>query len=88
MHSSLEGRSGHGCSIQGGQCMGMDGSVANLGQLSVPLKAKMPTPNEVFSIVKQVENEMAGKSLNAETAFSFVADVKKRVADLIVIEVA
>ncbi|MGR6939463.1 hypothetical protein ACU631_12540 [Klebsiella aerogenes] len=65
-----------------------NGCKANFGQLSVPLKAKMPTPNEVFSIVKQVEGEMDGKPLNAETAFSFVEEVKKRVADLIIIEVA
>lgn len=76
-----QGRVGYGCSIS-------DDVNANIGQLSVPLKAKMPTTNEVFSIVKQVEKEMAGKSLNAETAFSFVEEVKKRVADLIVIEVA
>ncbi|EKZ6358440.1 hypothetical protein RE061_000721 [Klebsiella aerogenes] len=88
MHTPPDERRGNGCSIQVGQCMGMNGSVANLGQLSVPLKAKMPTPNEVFSIVKQVENEMTGKLLNAETAFSFVEEVKKRVADLIIIEVA
>lgn len=88
MHTPPDERRGNGCSIQGGDPMGMNGGVANLGQLSVPLKAKMPMPNEVFSIVKQVENEMAGKSLNAETAFSFVEEVKKRVADLIIIEVA
>lgn len=58
------------------------------GNLSVPLKAKMPTPGEIFSIVKQVEDEMVGKPLTAETAFSFAEEVKKRVADLIVIEVA
>ena len=60
---------------------------ANFGQLSVALKAKMPTANELFSIVKQVEEEMAGKPLNAETAYTFVEEVKKRVADLIVIEI-
>lgn len=27
MHSSLEGRSGHGCSIQEGPLMGMDGKM-------------------------------------------------------------
>ncbi|MGE0968695.1 hypothetical protein ACQFN5_00900 (plasmid) [Klebsiella sp. WOUb02] len=52
------------------------------------LKAKMPTANELFSIVKQVEDEMADKPLNAETVFTFVEEVKKRVADLIIIEVA
>lgn len=60
---------------------------ADFGQLSVALKAKMPTANELFSIVKQVEDEMAGKPLNAETAFTFVEEVKKRAADLIIIEV-
>lgn len=30
---------------------------------------------------------MAGKPLNAETAYTFVEEVKKRVADLIVIEI-
>lgn len=65
-----------------------DVHVVNHGNLSVPLKAKMPMPGEIFSIVKQVEDEMVGKPLTAETAFSFTEEVKKRVADLIVIEVA
>ncbi|WP_323115548.1 hypothetical protein [Klebsiella variicola] len=75
-------------SAKASSLMGMDGYVVNHGNLSVPLQAKMPTPGEIFSIVKQVEDEMVGKPLTAETAFSFAEEVKKRVADLIVIEVA
>lgn len=75
-------------SAKASSLMGRAGYVVNHGNLSVPLKAKMPTPGEIFSIVKQVEDEMVGKPLTAETAFSFAEEVKKRVADLIVIEVA
>ncbi|UNK75144.1 hypothetical protein [Raoultella planticola] len=82
---SIAGRSQYPVpKAQTGQPMNMH---ANFGQLSVALKAKMPTANELFSIVKQVEDEMAGKPLNAETAYTFVEEVKKRVADLIVIEI-
>ena len=66
--------------------MGMDGHVANPGKLSPPLKAKVPTDVELFSILKQVEDEMVGKPLTAETAFTFMEEVKRRFADLIVIE--
>lgn len=59
----------------------------NLGHLSVPLKAHIPSAAELFSIVKQVEDEMAGKPLTAETAFTFMEEVKRRFADLVVIEV-
>lgn len=58
----------------------------NSGQLSVPLSARIPTDVELFSILRQVEDEMAGKPLTAETAFTFMEEVKRRFADLIVIE--
>ncbi|HBS1346175.1 hypothetical protein NL511_25205 [Klebsiella pneumoniae] len=86
-----DGQAGHRdprSSAKASSLMGMDGHVVNHGNLTVPLKAKMPMPGEIFSIVKQVEDEMVGKPLTAETAFSFAEEVKKRVSDLIVIEVA
>ncbi|OZP72373.1 hypothetical protein CIG23_17475 [Raoultella planticola] len=57
------------------------------GPLSVALKARMPIGCDVFEIVRIVEAEMNGQPLNAKTVYTFTEEVRKRVADLIVIEI-
>ena len=57
------------------------------GPLSAALKARMPMGCDVFEIVKLVEAEMHGQPLNAKTVYTFTEEVRKRIADLIVIEI-
>jgi hypothetical protein len=57
------------------------------GPLSVALKAKMPMGCDVFEIVRLVEAEMRGQPLNAKTVYTFTEEVRKRIADLIVVEI-
>lgn len=69
--------------------VGADGSHVSVktGPLSVALKAKMPMGCDVFEIVRLVEAEMRGQPLNAKTVYAFTEEVRKRIADLIVVEV-
>lgn len=53
MHSSLEGRSGHGCSIQGGPLFGMDGKVGK------------PTENiQTFTVKLEIDATDAQKAID------------------------
>ncbi|NWC65935.1 hypothetical protein [Cedecea sp. P7760] len=69
--------------------VGADGCHASVktGPLSVALKAKLPMGCDVFEIVGLVEAEMHGQPLNAKTVYAFTEEVRKRIADLIVVEI-
>jgi predicted protein tyrosine phosphatase len=58
-----------------------------MAMLTVRLSCSAPTSDEIFAVASDVEKEMAGKPLNAETAFAFTEEVKRRVADMIQVTV-
>jgi len=58
-----------------------------MATLTVQLSCSAPTSEDIFAVASDVEKEMAGKSLNAETAFAFTEEFKHRVSDMIQVTV-
>lgn len=48
----------------------------------------VPTYEQIIKVALDVEREMLGKPLNTENAFTFTEEVKRRVGDMLVVEIA
>lgn len=51
------------------------------------VKFTIPTEDQVMKIALDVEREMLGMTLNTENAFTFTEEVKRRVGDMLVVEI-
>lgn len=59
-----------------------------MAKLTVSIKASIPNEEKVFELASQLESEMHGTPLNAKTALEFVDELKRRVLELVQIEVS
>lgn len=51
------------------------------------VKFTVPTFDQIMKVALDVEREMLGKPLNTENAFTFTEEVKRRVGDMLVVEI-
>ncbi|KLP86831.1 MULTISPECIES: hypothetical protein [Enterobacter cloacae complex] len=59
-----------------------------MAKLTLEINTIIPSEEKIREIASQLEDEMHGRPLNAETAFEFTDELKRRVFDLIEIRVA
>ena len=59
-----------------------------MAKLTVSIKTSIPDEEKVLELASQLEREMYGTPLNAKTALEFVDELKRRVFELVQIEVS
>ncbi|MDU5780750.1 MAG: hypothetical protein E6Z83_08060 [Pantoea sp.] len=59
-----------------------------MAMLIARVRCKTPSQEDINAICEQVEGQMAGQPLNAETAFTFTEEVRRRLIDMIEVELA
>lgn len=57
-----------------------------MAQLIARVRCKTPSKEDINAICEQVENQMAGQPFNSETAFAFTEEVRRRLIDMIEVE--
>lgn len=58
-----------------------------LSTLVCKVRLTIPTEDQVMKIALDVESEMLGMTLNTENAFTFTEEVKRRVGEMLVVEI-
>lgn len=59
-----------------------------MAKLTLDIKTKIPTEEEILELAIQLESEMYRTPLNTETAYEFRDELRRRVTELFEIEVS
>lgn len=59
-----------------------------MANLTLDIKTKIPTEEEILELAIQLESEMYRTKLNTETAYEFRDELRRRVTELFEIEVS
>ncbi len=59
-----------------------------MNALTLSIRTSIPNEQKVLELASQLESEMLGVPLNAETASQFVDELRRRVLQLVVIEIS